>query len=93
MLKLHRWERMGQGHRSVLYISDFLQKQNMQGSSPKFYMSFSSAADLLKNLNFILMEWLRKLWSCIFLDSSDLIKKHPVAESVSFLKSFSIMQL
>lgn len=84
---------MGQGHSSVLYISDFLQKQNIQGSSPKFYMSFNSGADLLKILNFILMEWLRKPWSCIFLDSSDLIKKHPIAESVRFLKSFSIMQL
>lgn len=47
---------MGQGHTSELYISDFLQKQNMQGSSPKFYMSFNSGADLLKNLNFILKE-------------------------------------
>lgn len=38
----------------------------MQGSSPKFYMSFSSAADLLKNLNFILMEWLRKQYEAAF---------------------------
>lgn len=38
----------------------------MQGSSPKFFMSFSSAADLLKNLNFILMEWLRKQFEAAF---------------------------
>jgi len=47
---------MGQSHASVLCISDLIQRQNMQGSSPKFYMSLSSAADLLKTLNFILME-------------------------------------
>lgn len=57
---------MGQGHASVLCISDFIQKQNMQGSSPKFYMSFNSAADLLKNLNFILMEWQRKQCEAAF---------------------------
>lgn len=56
MLNSQSWERMGQGHTFVLYISDFLQKKNMQGSSPKFYMSFNSGADPLKNLNFILME-------------------------------------
>lgn len=38
----------------------------MQGSSPKFYTSVSSAADLLKNLNFILMEWLQKHWEAAF---------------------------
>lgn len=38
----------------------------MQGSSPKFNMSFSSAADLLKTLDFILMEWLRKQCEAAF---------------------------